>query len=90
MACASHAVWFTMYTSRSAGASAQGMTLGLMQSLSALARAFGPLAGGVAYETIAPWGPYALGAGGFAVAALMASSLVALAAPPRPAHDAAQ
>lgn len=76
------------YTSRRAGASAQGMTLGVMQSLSALARALGPLAGGVAYELIAPWGPYALGAVGFAMAAVMAVALVPLA-PPGPRAPAA-
>ncbi|MCG5052359.1 MAG: MFS transporter [Myxococcales bacterium] len=66
------------YTSRKAGPRIQGMTLGVMQSLSALARALGPLAGGLAYEYIAPWGPYALGALGFGVAAAMAARLPAL------------
>lgn len=63
------------YTSRRAGPAAQGMTLGVMQSLSALARALGPFAGGLAYQAIAPWGPYALGAAGFAIAALLAAGL---------------
>jgi len=66
------------YTSRRAGAAVQGTTLGVMQSLSALARALGPLAGGVAYEFIAPWGPYAIGAGGFVFAALLARGLAPL------------
>ena len=67
------------YTSRRAGAGAQGVTLGVMQSVSALARAVGPLAGGLAYQFIAPWGPYALGAAGFVMAAMMSTRLAPLA-----------
>ncbi len=71
------------YTSRRAGPEVQGMTLGVMQSLSALARAVGPLAGGLAYELIAPWGPYALGAAGFVMAALLSLRLAPLPQPPK-------
>jgi MFS family permease len=67
------------YISRRAGPSVQGMTLGVMQSLSALARALGPLAGGLAYQFIAPWGPYVVGTGGFVLAAVLARGLSPLA-----------
>ncbi|MDX2023968.1 MAG: MFS transporter [Deltaproteobacteria bacterium] len=67
------------YTSRRAGPAVQGMTLGVMQSLSALARAFGPFAGGLAYQFIAPWGPYVVGAMGFVLAAVLARGLAPLA-----------
>ena len=66
------------YTSRRAGPEVQGVTLGVMQSLSALARAVGPPAGGLAYQFIAPWGPYGIGAAGFVVAAFLARGLVPL------------
>jgi MFS transporter, DHA1 family, tetracycline resistance protein len=50
------------YTSRQASADTQGMTLGVMQSMSALARAVGPLAGGLVYEFVGMRGPYIIGA----------------------------
>ncbi len=44
--------------SKAASASEQGQTLGAAQSMSALARAFGPLLGGVLYQGIGPGAPF--------------------------------
>ncbi|HXT98529.1 MAG TPA: MFS transporter [Polyangia bacterium] len=60
------------FASRRASATTQGMTLGTLQSASALARALGPLVGGAFYATIDPRAPYLIGAVGLAAAALLA------------------
>jgi DHA1 family tetracycline resistance protein-like MFS transporter len=62
------------FASRRASADNQGMTLGTLQSASALARALGPLVGGVLYATVAPAAPYFAGAIG-----LLAAGVIALA-----------
>ena len=66
------------YVSRSAGQEVQGLTLGTMQSLSALARVLGPAVGGVLYQTISPPAPYLAGALGMIAAAGLSLGLVAL------------
>jgi DHA1 family tetracycline resistance protein-like MFS transporter len=60
------------FASRRATATTQGMTLGTLQSASALARALGPILGGALYATIDPRAPYLIGAAGLAAAALLA------------------
>ena len=40
----------------------QGLSLGVFRSLGSLARAVGPILGGVLYWQISSWGPYHLGA----------------------------
>jgi hypothetical protein len=46
-----------------------------MQSMSALARVFGPAAGGVLYQVLGMRAPYAAGFVGMAVAAIIAARL---------------
>ena len=46
------------YVSRRAGADSQGLTLGTLQSLSALARVLGPAVGGLLYQALNPSAPY--------------------------------
>jgi len=41
----------------------QGLSLGIFRSLGSLARAIGPILGGVAYWRLGSWAPYYLGAG---------------------------
>jgi MFS family permease len=65
------------YVSRQAGAEAQGLTLGVQQSLGALARVVGPLTGGLIYETFGMRGPYYVGAVG-----MLAAAVIALRLPP--------
>ncbi len=60
------------YASRRTGSGGQGTTLGVLQSAGALARSVGPLVGGALYAAIDPRAPYLIGAGGFALAALVA------------------
>jgi MFS family permease len=60
------------FASRRALTSGQGVTLGTLQSASALARALGPMVGGALYATINPRAPYLVGALGLAAAALIA------------------
>jgi MFS transporter, DHA1 family, tetracycline resistance protein len=55
---------FSSYTSRQAPPEAQGLTLGVIQSMAALARAVGPPMGGLAYELLGMRGPYFIGAAG--------------------------
>ncbi len=50
------------YSSRQASAETQGLTLGVIQSLAALARVLGPPVGGLAYELVGMRGPYVIGA----------------------------
>ncbi|HVV51535.1 MAG TPA: MFS transporter [Polyangia bacterium] len=59
------------FASRRASATTQGMTLGTLQSASALARALGPIVGGALYATIDPRAPYLVGAVGLAAATLL-------------------
>jgi MFS family permease len=63
------------YVSRRAGGDAQGITLGSLQSASALARVLGPAAGGFLYQALFPSAPYYIGAAGMVIAALLASRL---------------
>jgi DHA1 family tetracycline resistance protein-like MFS transporter len=60
------------FASRRATVTTQGVTLGALQSASALARAAGPLVGGLLYAAIDPRAPYLAGAVGLAAAALLA------------------
>ena len=57
------------FASRRATVTTQGVTLGALQSASALARAAGPLVGGRCTPTIDPRAPYLAGAVGLAAAA---------------------
>jgi MFS family permease len=66
------------YVSRQAGAESQGLTLGVQQSLGALARVLGPVAGGLAYQFLGMRAPYWLGAAGMVVVAVLATRLVPL------------
>jgi MFS transporter, DHA1 family, tetracycline resistance protein len=52
------------YTSRQASPETQGLTLGVIQSMAALARVLGPPMGGLAYELVGMRGPYFIGAVG--------------------------
>jgi MFS family permease len=60
------------FASRRATLTTQGVTLGALQSASALARAAGPLVGGALYAAIDPRAPYLIGAVGLAAAGLLA------------------
>jgi len=60
------------FASRRASLTTQGVTLGALQSASALARAAGPLVGGALYATIDPRAPYLAGAVGLAAAGVLA------------------
>jgi DHA1 family tetracycline resistance protein-like MFS transporter len=60
------------YASRRAAGTAQGTTLGALQSASALARSLGPLVGGALYAAIDPRAPYLVGAAGFVLATVVA------------------
>lgn len=67
------------YTSRQADAGAQGLALGVLQSLSALARVLGPVVGGLFYEYGGPATPYLAGAVGFMICVPLALRLPRLA-----------
>jgi DHA1 family tetracycline resistance protein-like MFS transporter len=56
------------YTSRQAGAAVQGSVLGVLQSMSALARVLGPAAGGLLYQFLGLRAPYLAGAAGMVIA----------------------
>jgi DHA1 family tetracycline resistance protein-like MFS transporter len=60
------------FASRRASATTQGVTLGTLQSASALSRALGPIVGGALYAAIDPRAPYLVGAVGLALAAVLA------------------
>jgi MFS family permease len=60
------------FASRRASATTQGVTLGTLQSASALSRALGPIVGGALYATVDPRAPYLVGAVGLGLAALLA------------------
>jgi DHA1 family tetracycline resistance protein-like MFS transporter len=63
------------YVSRQAAAQTQGTTLGVLQSMNALARVLGPLAAGLLYQRYGMRGPYAAGTVGMFAAALLAVKL---------------
>jgi DHA1 family tetracycline resistance protein-like MFS transporter len=63
------------YVSRQARAESQGTTLGVLQSMNALARVLGPLAAGLLYQRYGMRGPYATGAVGMFAAALLSVRL---------------
>jgi DHA1 family tetracycline resistance protein-like MFS transporter len=52
------------YSSRQASAETQGLTLGVIQSMGALARVLGPPVGGMSYTLLGMRGPYFIGAAG--------------------------
>jgi MFS family permease len=60
----------------------QGLALGVFRSLGSLARAIGPLVGGLLYWKLGSWGPYHVGA----VLCLLPLAL-ALRLPPVPEHE---
>jgi len=60
------------FASRRADPTTQGMTLGTLQSASALSRALGPIVGGALYAAVDPRAPYLFGAAGLAAAAALA------------------
>jgi DHA1 family tetracycline resistance protein-like MFS transporter len=60
------------FASRRASATTQGVTLGTLQSASALSRALGPIVGGALYAGIDPRAPYLVGAIGLGLAAVLA------------------
>jgi DHA1 family tetracycline resistance protein-like MFS transporter len=66
------------YVSRSADPEVQGLMLGTLQSLSALARVLGPAVGGLLYQALAPPAPYLAGALGLAAAAWLSLRLASL------------
>jgi MFS family permease len=70
------------YVSRRADRSAQGMTLGSLQSLSALARVLGPATGGLLYQIISPSTPYYAGALGMLLAAFLTVGMHPVAGTP--------
>jgi MFS family permease len=73
------------YVSRRAARDAQGVTLGSLQSLSALARALGPATGGLLYQTISPSTPYYAGAFGMLLAAFLTLGMHPVSSAPSPA-----
>jgi MFS family permease len=73
------------YVSRRAARDAQGVTLGSLQSLSALARALGPATGGLLYQTISPSTPYYAGALGMLLAAFLTLGMHPAGSAPSPA-----
>src|SRR5262249_9384372 len=62
------------YVSKRAGAAAQGLALGTLQSGSAMGRVLGPALGGVLYASFSPTAPYAAGAVGLLLAAVLAAA----------------
>jgi MFS family permease len=63
------------FISKRADPSEQGGTLGTNQSMSSLARMFGPALGGWLYGALGPSSPYLFGASGMAVAFVIALAL---------------
>jgi multidrug resistance protein len=61
--------------SRCTGRELQGEALGLNQSVLALARVIGPIAGGMIYQAMGPAAPYLAGAGIAAVAMVLATRI---------------
>ncbi len=69
----------TSYSSQRASAETQGLALGVVQSLAALARVLGPPVGGLAYQYLGMRGPYLLGAAGLIGVFLLSYRLPSLA-----------
>jgi DHA1 family tetracycline resistance protein-like MFS transporter len=69
------------YVSRRASSAAQGTTLGVLQSMNALARVLGPAAGGLLYQFFGMRGPYSAGAIGMFAAGLIATRLPGIGRP---------
>lgn len=67
------------YVSRQAGTDSQGLTLGVQQSMAALARVIGPLVGGALYDGVGMRSPYYFGAVGILFAAGLSLTLPPLA-----------
>jgi len=63
------------YVSRRADLASQGVTLGALQSVSALARVLGPAGGGFSYQEVGKTAPYFLGSAGMVLAAALAFAL---------------
>lgn len=61
--------------SRLGATDGQGSVLGVLQSAGALARVFGPAAGGMLYQSFGPRAPYAAAAGGMLLAACVSLAL---------------
>jgi DHA1 family tetracycline resistance protein-like MFS transporter len=72
------------YTSRQASAETQGLTLGVIQSMAALARVLGPPMGGLAYELVGMRGPYFIGAAGLLTVFALSFRLAPIARRERP------
>jgi MFS family permease len=66
------------YVSRQAPMEAQGATLGVLQSMNALARVLGPVTAGFLYQFFGMRGPYSFGAIGMLIAGLIAARLPAI------------
>ncbi|MFV2068643.1 MAG: MFS transporter, partial [Pirellulales bacterium] len=77
----------TALVSRYTPADRQGLSLGIFRSLGALARAIGPILGGVAYWRLGSWSPYYLGAGLLLVPFGMSILLPPVAEQPEVAAD---
>jgi MFS transporter, DHA1 family, tetracycline resistance protein len=76
------------FVSRCAHSQNQGVVLGVLQSVGALARVWGPGTGGLLYQTFGPRAPYVAAAVGMSLAGAVAMSLkpppVAAALPAKP------
>jgi DHA1 family tetracycline resistance protein-like MFS transporter len=75
------------YSSQKATPETQGLTLGVVQSLSALARVLGPPIGGLCYQYVGIRGPYLVGAAGLVGVFILSFRLAPL---PRRADTASQ
>jgi MFS transporter, DHA1 family, tetracycline resistance protein len=72
----------TSYTSQKASPETQGLTLGVVQSLSALARVLGPPIGGLCYQYVGMRGPYLVGAAGLIAVLIISLRLSPLSRKP--------
>lgn len=77
---------FSALVSRYSPPERQGLALGLFRSMGSLARAAGPILGGLLFYGIASWGPYGVGA---AVVLLPLALALKLPAPPDSPEQAA-
>jgi MFS family permease len=75
------------YTSRQASAENQGLTLGVIQSMAALARVLGPIMGGLVYELVGMRGPYFLGAVGLVTVFVLSLRLPPVQVRVRPSSE---
>jgi MFS family permease len=62
------------YVSKRVAIDSQGLALGTLQSGSAMGRVIGPALGGVLYSAFSPTAPYAAGAVGLLLAAILAAA----------------